>query len=62
MPSDRQPKIVPVVRVARMFRWECPACGRWNHEEEFTLYDASSQGRFAKGKCVKCEADVELSL
>jgi PHP family Zn ribbon phosphoesterase len=62
MPSDRQSKVVPVVRVARMFQWECPSCGRWNHEAEFTLYDASALGKYAQSKCVKCEAAVELSL
>lgn len=57
MPSDP-----PVVRVARMFQWECPVCGRWNHEQEFTLYDAVGKECNAKGKCVRCETDVELTL
>lgn len=57
MPSDP-----PVVRVARMFQWECPVCGRWNHEQEFTLYDAVGKESNAKGKCVRCETDVELTL
>lgn len=60
MQSD--PKVTPVVRVARMFRWFCPCCGRYNHEEEFTLYDAVSSQKPAIGKCVRCEAEVELSL
>jgi DNA-directed RNA polymerase subunit RPC12/RpoP len=45
-----------------MFQWECPQCGRYNHEAEFTIYDASAFGKRAKGKCVRCEAEVELSL
>ena len=62
MQSDRQPKVVPVVRVARMFRGFCPCCGRYNHEDEATMYDAISSKTAAKGKCVRCEAEVELSL
>lgn len=64
MPSDRQPRVTPVVTVRRMFAWECPNehCRLVNHEAEFTLYDASSFGKRAKGKCVRCEQEVELTL
>ena len=52
--------MTPEVRVRRAWEWDCPLCGRINHEAEFTVWDAESLGKHAKGKCVKCEAEVEL--
>ncbi len=59
MPSDRKPKVTPVVKVRTRFTWTCE-CGRDNNEEAFTLYDASGLGKRAKGKCTFCGLEVEL--
>lgn len=62
MPSDRRPKVVPVVRVARMWMWECTVCGRYNHEVEMLIWNAADKQEAAKGRCVRCGTEHELSL
>ena len=61
MQSDRQPKVVPVVRVARAWAWVCPMCSHKNFEPETTVWNAADENKHAKVRCL-CGQEVELSL